>query len=302
MQYYFFKLVIRIVTFLPYKLVLIMGRFVGNAYYFLAKKQVNRARQTIRERLEVSEERADEITRSMCRNLGMSVLETLYMPALNKSNIRKYVNIEREDVLWGAVKEGKGVVMLAIHMDNWEWLGAALSLYGYPLTSFIKKQPNETVNRLLHELRSGAGIELFARGTSEVITAARALKAGKMLGFIADQDGGYDGIFVPFLGKMASTPAGPAYCARKFKAPIVPIFIVRKPDGGHKTIVYDVFYYEDTGDEKLDMYNCTKRMTQIVEEVIRAYPDNWLWFQKRWNTPYLLSEGGAHEDESAAKV
>ena len=297
MQYYFFKLITKIVSLLPYSLVLLIGRGLGNLYYVLVKKQVDRARLTIKERLEVSEEKADEIARAMCKNLGMSAMEIMYMPALNSSNIRRYVKIEREELLWEAVNEGKGVVMLAIHMDNWEWLGAALSLYGYPLTSFIKKQPNEAVNKILHDLRVGVGIELFTRGTSETVTAARALKKGKMLGFIADQDGGYDGIFIPFLGKLASTPLGPAFFAKKFKAPIVPIFIVRNPNGGHNTVVYDKFYYEDTGDDQKDMYECTRRMTEIVEDVIRKYPDNWLWFQKRWNTPYgkkKKQEEGSH--------
>lgn len=286
MQYYFLKIFSKIVSLLPYSFILSAGRGLGLLYYKFVHKQVNRARDTIRERLGVSQEEADRITKEMCKNLGMSCLEIMYMPALNRENIRKYVKIEHEDLLWEAVNEGKGVVMLAIHMDNWEWLGAALSLYGYPLTSFIKKQPSESINKILHDLRVGVGIELFQRGTSETVTAARALKKGKMLGFIADQDGGYDGIFLPFLGKMASTPVGPAFFARRFKSPIVPIFIVRNPNGGHNTIVYDKFYYEDTGDEEKDMYNCTKRMTEIVEEVIRKYPDNWLWFQKRWNTPY----------------
>ena len=103
------------------------------------------------------------------------------------------------------------------------------------------------------------------------------MKKGRMLGLIADQDGGYEGVFVPFLGKMAATPSGPAYFARKFKAPCIPIYIVRKPDGyGHQV----------TGDRKADDYNLTLKMTQSVERIIKAYPDNWLWFQHRWNTPY----------------
>lgn len=40
------------------------------------------------------------------------------------------------------------------------------------------------------------------------------------------------------------------------------------------------------GDRQLDDYRVTLKMTRIVEEVIREYPDNWLWFQHRWNTPY----------------
>ena len=139
----------------------------------------------------------------------------------------------------------------------------------------------------MNELRRGAGQEIFSRGTSEILGCARAMKRGRMLGLIADQDGGYGGIFVPFLGKMASTPPGPAYFARKFKAPIIPIFIIRKPsDYGHQVYVNDPIYYEDTGDQKQDDYNVTLKMTQAVEKIIKQYPDNWIWFQHRWNTPY----------------
>ena len=86
---------------------------------------------------------------------------------------------------------------------------------------------------------------------------------------------------------MASTPNGPAYFSRKFKAPIIPIFIVRKPDGyGHLAIVKDPIRYEFTGNQETDDYNVTLKMTQEVEKIIKEYPDNWLWFQHRWNTPY----------------
>ena len=188
--------------------------------------------------------------------------------------------------------------MLACHMDNWEWLGAALALNGFPLSAVEKPQPNRVYSDFMNELRKGVGQEIFSRGTSEILGCARAMKKGRMLGLIADQDGGYDGIFVPFLGKMASTPNGPAYFARKFKAPIIPIFIVRKPDGyGHTAIVNDPIHYEFTSDTKLDDYNVTLKMTQEVEKIIKQYPDNWLWFQHRWNTPYTPPEEEKQADE-----
>ena len=284
--YYLYRVIVKLVCLLPYSLIVFLGRGVGCLYYLFAIKPLASARKNIRERLNLPEQEAETIIRAMCTNIGITCMEMLYMPALSADNIRQFVKMEREDLLREAVAENKGVVILAIHMDNWEWLGAALSLYGYPLTSFIRKQPFESVNHLLKYLREGVGIELFARGTNETIIAARAMKKGKMLGFIADQDGGGGGIFVPFLGKMASTPVGPAFFAKKFSAPIIPIFIIREPDYLHKVIVYDKFYYEDTGDEQTDMYNCTSKMVKIVEEVIRRYPDQWLWFQRRWNTPY----------------
>ena len=282
----------------PYKLLVCAGRGLGHLYWHIAKKQRIRAEETIRERLGYSDEQARQTIKKLFINLGITGLEMLYMPALNRDNIRGLVTFDHPEILWDALQEKKGVVMLACHMDNWEWLGAALALNGLPLSAVEKPQPNRVYSDFMNELRKGVGQEIFSRGTSEILGCARAMKKGRMLGLIADQDGGYDGIFVPFLGKMASTPNGPAYFSRKFKAPIVPIFIVRKPDGyGHKAIVRDPIHYEFTGDQKLDDYNVTLKMTQEVEKIIKEYPDNWLWFQHRWNTPYTPPEEEKQPDE-----
>ncbi|MDR2005864.1 MAG: lipid A biosynthesis acyltransferase, partial [Acidaminococcales bacterium] len=130
--YWVYRGIVKTVSLLPYSLVLAIGRMLGVLYYLLIKKQVNLARDAICRHLMVSREKAGEITKAMCRNIGMTFMEILYMPALNPANIRRFVKLEREDLLREAIAEKKGVVMLAIHMDNWEWLGAALSLYGYP--------------------------------------------------------------------------------------------------------------------------------------------------------------------------
>ncbi len=296
--YYLLKTISVIVSAMPYRLVVKIGKGIGHLYYKIAKKQRIRAEETIRERLGYSEQQAHDTIKSLFVKLGITFMEIMYMPALNKDNIRGLVKFDRPEVLWDALGEGHGVVMLACHMDNWEWLGAALALYGFPLSAVEKPQPNRVYSDFMNELRTGVGQEIFSRGTSEILGCARAMKKKRMLGLIADQDGGYDGIFVPFLGKMASTPNGPAYFSRKFKAPIIPIFIVRNPDGyGHQAIVHDPIHYEFTGDKKLDDYNVTLKMTQEVENIIKQYPDNWLWFQHRWNTPYTPPEEEQLADE-----
>lgn len=57
----------------------------------------------------------------------------------------------------GTLAERKGVVILACHMDNWEWLGALLALYGFPLSAVEKPQPNRVYSNFMNELRKGAG-------------------------------------------------------------------------------------------------------------------------------------------------
>lgn len=285
-QYHLIKLISKFVCLFPYQLVLGVGRGAGVLYYYLVKKQVNRARNAMREGLRLPAEEIERILLAMCKNLGMNFMELLYMPNLSRENIGQFSQIDHPEYIQLAIDQKCGVVSLAAHIGNWEWLGATLAMNGYPLTSMIKRQPNEQHTKLLTEYRSMVGIETFASGTGEILSAVKAMKKHKMLGFIADQDAGPEGIFVPFLGKLASTPTGPAFFSKKFKAPILPLFIIRLPNYKHQVIVHEPIYYEDTGDEKQDMRRVTERMVKITEDMIRKYPEQWLWIQKRWNTPY----------------
>lgn len=283
-QYHIWKMVSRFVCLLPHRALLAIGRVLGRLYYWVARKQRDRALRQIAERLELSGPEAETIIKNSFIKLGQTFLEVLRMPALTKENIKRYVTVENRHYLAEALAQEKGVVFLTGHLGNWEWFGAALALEGFPVADIAKHQPNEYHTRILNEQRQMFGIEIFASGTSEIIGAARALKKGKLLAFFADQDAGHDGVFVDFLGKPAATYLGPASFARKFKAPVVPGFIVRQADGTHRIMLQPPIYYEDTGNPDADLYNLTERMTKIIEAAVREYPDEWLWFKKRWNT------------------
>ncbi|MDD4599684.1 MAG: lysophospholipid acyltransferase family protein [Negativicutes bacterium] len=285
-QYHLLKTISRIVCLLPYRAVLFLGRQLGKLYYHIAARQRRRALAQLIESTGVSPAEGTRIIKKLFLNLGQTFLEVMYIPSLTPEKIKKYVTIENRHYLEDAVAEGHGVVFLTAHVGNWEWLGAALAMDGFPMTTVIKRQPNDQHTRILNEYREMVGLEIFARGTTELIAAAKALKKGKVLGFLADQDAGYSGVFLKFLGKMASTPLGPAVFARKFKAPVVPVFIVRRPEGGHRVMIYPPLYYENIGGDPESLHKLTERMTKITEDTIRQYPDQWLWFQKRWNTPF----------------
>ena len=263
----------RALRFLPHGALLFLGALLGRLYYMIIKKQRELAVRQMMQGLSISEEEARRIVRASFVNLAQNMLEILYMPKLNRENLHKYIEIEHLERLKDALAEGHGVVVLTGHIGTWEWLSAAFSLSGLPVTAIAKTQP---------------------RGTSELLAAGRALKNGKILGFLADQDAGPGGAFIEFLGKTAATPLGPAVFSRKFRAPVVPAFILRRSDGRHTVRVYERMEYVDTGDTEKDLYDLTVRMTHLLEEVIRENPTQWLWFQKRWNTPPEMKKEKHH--------
>jgi len=279
---------------LPYSLLMGAGWVLGNLYYLLVKKERERAVEQMRPALDVTEEEARRLVRLSFINLARNVLEILYMPHLNRGNFREFIEIDHLERMQEAIAEGHGVVVLTGHVGTWEWLSAAFTLNDLPVTAIAKPQPNIEFTYALDDLRKTIEVQIFSRGTSELIAAARALKAGKILGFLADQDGGPGGALVNFLGRPAATPMGPAVFARKFHSPVLPAFILRQPGGKHKVVIGEIMRYEDTGDSDKDLYDFTVRMTQIVEDIIRENPTQWLWFQKRWNTKPEEMKSGKH--------
>ena len=285
MLYNFLMLFSRFVRLLPYDLLLFLGRILGNLYYLLIKKQRRRAIEQMMPALHVSESEAKKIVRASFVNLARNVLDIFYMPNLNERNLQQYIEIDHLERMREALAEGHGVVVLTGHVGTWEWLSAAFSLNGMPVTAIAKQQPNAEYSRALDDLRATIHVEIFTRGTSELLSAGRALKKGKILGFLADQDGGPGGAFIEFLGRTASTPLGPAVFAKRFHAPVLPAFILRQPNGRHKVMIGEIMHFVDSGDADKDLFDFTVRMTKILERVILENPTQWLWFQKRWNTP-----------------
>ena len=279
---------------LPYSLLMGAGWVLGNLYYLLIKKERERAVEQMRPALGLGEAEARRLVRLSFINLGRHVLEILYMPHLNRRNFRDFIEIDHLERMQEAIAEGHGVVVLTGHIGTWEWLSAAFTMNDLPVTAIAKPQPNMQFTYALDDLRKTIEVQIFSRGTSELMAAARALKAGKILGFLADQDGGPGGALVDFLGRPAATPMGPAVFARKFGAPVLPAFILRQPGGKHKVVIGEIMRYEDTGDPDKDLYDFTVRMTRIVEDIIRENPTQWLWFQKRWNTKPEEMKSGKH--------
>ena len=284
----------RLVRFLPYGVLLFLGRILGNLYYIFVKKQRERAVTQMMPALNVSEDEARKIVRESFVNLARNMLEIFYMPNLNEKNLSDYIKIDHLERMTDALAEGHGVVVLTGHIGTWEWLSAAFTLNGLPVTAIAKLQPNQEYSRALDDLRATINVEIFNRGTSELLAAGRALKKGKILGFLADQDGGPGGAFIEFLGKVASTPMGPAVFAKKFHSPVLPAFIIRQPDGKHLVKILPAMHFEDTGDTDGDLFRFTEKMTKILEQVIRENPTQWLWFQKRWNTPIEMKKENKH--------
>ena len=116
--------------------------------------------------------------------------------------------------------------------------------------------------------------------------ALRTLKTGGILVIPTDQNqtASY-GIFVDFFGKAACTSPGAARLAMITGVPVFPAFLVREGESGrHRLIMLPEVEMVSTGNREADIVTNTQRCATIIEDMIRRYPEQWIWFHRRWNT------------------
>ena len=126
----------------PRPILLGAGWVLGNLYYLLIPKMRRRAVEHMMPALGISEAEAKSLVRASFINMARNVLDILAMPMLNESNLNEYIEIDHLERMQEALAEGRGVVVLTGHVGCWEWLSAAFTLNGIPVSAIAKPQPN----------------------------------------------------------------------------------------------------------------------------------------------------------------
>lgn len=251
-------------------------------WWFLPSQRRVVLLDNIRIALKLNEKEARKLAKANCCNMGILVMEALALPKLNPENVREWFEVEGEEHLQDALNEGKGVIFATAHLGNWEWLGAAIALLGYPIVAVMTPQHNQAINDFIKELRSGAGMILNMR--ADVRDMVRHLKAGHMVGLLIDQYAPQSTIELDFFWRKTRCQPGAAVLARMQKAPIVPGFIHRLPDGRHRIKFYPVLHINEEQEKQIAQVEITEKLIRLTENEIRMHPAEWFWLHDRWKS------------------
>ncbi len=257
-----------------------LGRFVFYAIRIRRQVTESNLRQAFPERNETEIRR---LARSTYEHFGMMMLESLKLLSMSRDEVVGAIRILDFKALEQARAAGRGAVMITGHMGNWEYLGAWVSISGFPATFMFQEQANPYVSRLIRRYRERMGMDVVPRGMA-LRSYLRALKQGRFVAVVADQDAGRNGIFVDFMGRPASTPTGPARFALKTGAPIIFSISFRDRQGNlcGTFEMLDIPY--DPAHEEQAIRQIVEACTRKLENWIRKYPEQWFWMHRRWKT------------------
>lgn len=197
------------------------------------------------------------------------------------------------------VDPGEGAVVVTGHLGNWELAGVVAAGLGLPVTAVVKRQRNRRVDRVFHDFRARAGIEAvyMEEAPSRV---PDALAEGRLVALVADQDAKRRGVFVPYLGRPASTFRGPARFALEGDVPLFFGAMIREKGGYRIFLEWVDRTGLDGGAPETDAggggrsdrrrarreadRELTRRWVRRLERAVRWWPGQYFWFHRRWKT------------------
>lgn len=243
---------------------------------------------------EMTPDRVKETAREAYAHLGRMTIEAALLSDLGKEGVLAlfdgadgWEHVER------AHAQGKGVIFATGHVGNWELAGAYVGAH-FPADVIVRRMANPLFDHWINQTRARLGMNVVY-DSEAVRRVPRALRENRAIGFLADQGvKGLASTFVPFFGRPAKTPRGPAVFALRFGTPVVFGAAIRQPNGRYRFVAEPVTV-EETGDRERDVDAIVARYTKILEDTVRRVPGQYFWHHRRWrrqpkDTPLELRE------------
>jgi Kdo2-lipid IVA lauroyltransferase/acyltransferase len=219
----------------------------------------------------------------MTRNLGWMAAEFARMPSYTKENIASVVVLDGHENFLAGHSRGKGVLYLTGHIGAWELSSFAHALYGFPLHYMARPLDNKPLDAMVNQYRGLSGNKpIFKNESARVML--RILKEAGTVGILADQNTmPGEGVFVDFFGTPACTTTGIARVALHTDAAVVPGYAFWDENLRKYRLRFEPpVELLRTGDGERDIVENTQRFAKVIEEIVRKYPEQWVWIHARW--------------------
>ncbi|PIQ82633.1 MAG: hypothetical protein COV76_02605 [Candidatus Omnitrophica bacterium CG11_big_fil_rev_8_21_14_0_20_64_10] len=285
--YWLARGVSRLACALPAEWNVLLGAAVGRWVGALLPRRRRAALKHLRAAFEdqKSPEELRRIVDRMFANFGRTIMEIARIPAIDRAYVDRWIEPEpeAEERLKTALAKGRGGIILAGHLGNWELMSLFAAIRGYPTLVLVRAQGLPRLNRLLNDFRESRGCTVISKGfpTRRLI---EGLRAGRLVGILSDQDGGPRGVLAPYFGRLASTAPGAISLGLSTGAPILPCFILRQRGAVHRVVVEEPIVIPEAGTEAERIQAGITDYLSRLQNRVAEHPEQWLWLHRRWKT------------------
>lgn len=218
------------------------------------------------------------------------ISETLKLIHITPEKLAQRIKLKNPELLEDLYRKKKSVIAVIGHYNNWEWILGINHIIPHHTLAIYKPLNNKYFNKYIIKLRGRFGVELIPmRETLKTMLDYNKNGRLTLTGFLADQSPVWEEVqyWTSFLNQQTPVYLGIEKMAKKTDQVVVYFYERKISRGKYEVEVIKLF---DNPKETL-AYQITDKHLQILEDIITAQPEYWLWTHRRWKlTPRRLKQ------------
>ena len=219
-----------------------------------------------------------KISSQMWNNYGRIFAEYMFLKNLRNNLNKSNIVVDGQEILDQIKKSNTPVVFISGHFSNFELMAMQIEKSGIKLAAIYRPLNNKFLNIVMERIRKKYIFNIqIKKGITGLRDIIKLYKKNYSTALMIDQRVS-EGIKIKFFNHDASTTTIPAQLFKKFKMPIVPIFIERFEKIKFKITIRKPLYFSD--DDTTE--SITKNLNKILEKMILKKPEQWIWSHNRW--------------------
>jgi Kdo2-lipid IVA lauroyltransferase/acyltransferase len=265
--------------------------FFGRATQFIGRRL--REDRIGRENLkaafpEKSQEEIEQILSGVWDNLGRIGAEFAHLDHIwdyDAEHPEKPSRVEfsqrTKELFDGLRDDGKPALFFACHLGNWELPALAAVAHGLDAAILFRRPNIESADRAIEKIRAVKMGTLIPAGRDAPLRLAQALQNGQHVAMLVDQ---YltNGVEVTFFGRKTTANPMLARLRRQVDCPIHGTRIIRLPNNRFRAELSEEVKPAFDASGQIDVQGTMQAITNVIEDWVREYPEQWLWLHRRW--------------------
>jgi len=220
----------------------------------------------------------DRTARSIFESYHRFMLEYLAQRSLDARTLDERFRFRGMEILYQALARGRGAVVSAPHVGNWELAGIALARLGFRVhvVTGVQFHARFTASARVLKERERIVVSTPREGFRPLL---RTLRRSGIVVLLTDGDVFVRSLETEFFGRRVRFPVGPALLARRSGAVLLHAHAERGATGGH-VVAFDGWVLPEAGlPLKQDLLRITRGMAEAQERTIAAHLDQWCIFR-----------------------
>lgn len=274
----------RVAQWLPARLAYQVGKLIGWFYWLCAPKRRAIVHANLLPLCDGDSTKAAKATRALFGQFSRKLID-LWLYESGRSVDHLFSEWTGWEHFTAAQAGGRGVLLVTVHLGNWEFGGPLLARKGVKLYVITLAEPGEGFTEIRQQARARWGIETLVVGQDgfAFVEIIQHLQAGHTVALLVDRPPASNAVEVELCGRPFAAAIGAAELARASGCAVLPVYLPAIPGGYAAHILPELTYDRVTLGNRATRTAFTQEIVNTFAPVIKQYPEQWYHFVPIWS-------------------